>query len=151
LVDHYTKILLPPRDLLEKMRKEVQNPFFVQKNIQYRVEWERAQQREKQREDELAEKERIAYAQIDWHDFVVVETVDYQPGETGNFPAPTTPQDVGARIIAQERIDQGLFQAGDNGQLLAETIIVDESRVDLAPPTENVEEAGTDVAKQNQV
>lgn len=27
-----------------------------------------------------------AYSQIDWHDFVVVEIVDYQPQEQGNFP-----------------------------------------------------------------
>lgn len=25
----------------------------------------------------------VAYAQIDWHDFVVVETVDFQPNEQG--------------------------------------------------------------------
>ena len=33
---------------------------------------------EKNRADEAKEKERVAYAQIDWHSFVVVETVDYQ-------------------------------------------------------------------------
>lgn len=49
----------------------------------------------------------MAYAQIDWHDFVVVETVDYQPFEMGNFPAPTTPEEVGARILIQERIEEG--------------------------------------------
>lgn len=27
----------------------------------------------------------VAYAQIDWHDFVVVETVDFQPNESGKF------------------------------------------------------------------
>lgn len=43
----------------------------------------------------------MAYAQIDWHDFVVVETVDYQPMEVGNFPPPTTPDEVGARILMQ--------------------------------------------------
>jgi len=43
----------------------------------------------------------VAYAQIDWHDFVVVETVDYQPMEVGNFPPPTTPDEVGARILMQ--------------------------------------------------
>ena len=48
----------------------------------------------------------VAYAQIDWHDFVVVETVDFQPGETGNFPPPTTPQEVGARVVQQERFDR---------------------------------------------
>lgn len=25
----------------------------------------------------------VAYASIDWHDFVVVETVDFQPNEIG--------------------------------------------------------------------
>lgn len=27
----------------------------------------------------------VAYAQIDWHDFVVVETVDFQPNESGKL------------------------------------------------------------------
>lgn len=49
----------------------------------------------------------MAYAQIDWHDFVVVETVDYQPHEPGNFPPPTTPDEVGARVLMQERIEDG--------------------------------------------
>lgn len=46
---------------------------------------------------------KVAYAQIDWHDFVVVETVDYQIGEIGNFPPPTTPEEVGARVLMQDR------------------------------------------------
>lgn len=49
----------------------------------------------------------VAYAQIDWHDFVVVEMVDYQQNESGNLPPPTTPDEVGARILAQERYEQG--------------------------------------------
>jgi splicing factor 3A subunit 1 len=133
LVDQYTKVLLPPRDLLDKLRKESANRFGVLKDTQYRVEWQRAAQREKQKEDEIAEKERVAYAQIDWHDFVVVETVEYLPGEMGNFPPPTTPADVGARTLVQERIESGeltgIFDA--NGKLLIgeRAIIEDESRV----------------------
>ena len=49
----------------------------------------------------------MAYAQIDWHDFVVVETVDYQPTETGNLPPPTTPDEVGARMLLQQRYEEG--------------------------------------------
>ena len=49
----------------------------------------------------------VAYTQIDWHDFVVVETVDFQPNEQGNLPPPTTADEVGARVLAQERIDKG--------------------------------------------
>lgn len=49
----------------------------------------------------------MAYAQIDWHDFVVVETVDFQYGEIGHFPPPTTPDQVGVRTLMQERVDNG--------------------------------------------
>ena len=106
LVDQYTKILIPSMDTLDKLRREIAQPFGVLKDVMYRVEWEKAQQRERAKEEEAAERERIAYAQIDWHDFVVVETVDYQANEVGNFPPPTTPQDVGARVVAQERMEK---------------------------------------------
>lgn len=36
-----------------------------------------------------------------------METVDYQQFEIGNFPPPTTPEEVGARILIQERIEEG--------------------------------------------
>lgn len=124
LVEHYSKILVPPKDLIERLKKEIEMPFSVLKDLAYRVEWEKIQQREKAREEELAEKERIAYAQIDWHDFVIVETVDYQPNEIGNFPPPTTPQDVGARVIALERVERG--------DALMTRIIEDEARVELS-------------------
>lgn len=47
------------------------------------MEWAKFQERERKKEEEEREKERVAYAQIDWHDFVVVETVDFQPNEQG--------------------------------------------------------------------
>lgn len=31
------------------------------------------------------ERERLAYAQIDWHDFVVVQTVDFPTNDAGSF------------------------------------------------------------------
>ena len=36
---------------------------------------------------------------------MVVETVDFQHNEPGNFPPPTTPEEVGARLLAQERFE----------------------------------------------
>lgn len=50
------------------------------------MEWAKFQERERKKEEEEKEKERVAYAQIDWHDFVVVETVDFQPNEQGKWP-----------------------------------------------------------------
>lgn len=58
--------------------------FHLPVQVYYRVEWAKFQERERKKEEEEKEKERVAYAQIDWHDFVVVETVDFQPNEQGN-------------------------------------------------------------------
>lgn len=41
---------------------------------------------------------------------MVVETVEFQPFEGGSFPPPTTPQEVGARVLLQDRFLQGQEQ-----------------------------------------
>uniref|UniRef100_A0A672TGP4 Splicing factor 3A subunit 1 n=1 Tax=Sinocyclocheilus grahami TaxID=75366 RepID=A0A672TGP4_SINGR len=106
LVEQYTKVLIPPKGLLLKLKREAENPREVLDQVRYRVEWAKFQERERKKEEEEREKERVAYAQIDWHDFVVVETVDFQPNEHGNFPPPTTPEELGARILIQERYEK---------------------------------------------
>ncbi|XP_061907122.1 splicing factor 3A subunit 1 [Entelurus aequoreus] len=106
LVEQYTKILIPPKGLLAKLKKESENPKDVMDQVRYRVEWAKHQERERRKEEEEREKERVAYAQIDWHDFVVVETVDFQPNEQGHFPPPTNPEELGARILIQERYEK---------------------------------------------
>ena len=64
---------------MTKLKKELEAPIHtsdgVMGNVRYRAEWERQQERQKKKEEEAKEKERVAYASIDWHDFVVVETV----------------------------------------------------------------------------
>ncbi|XP_039960903.1 splicing factor 3A subunit 1 isoform X2 [Bactrocera tryoni] len=108
LLEQYTKILIPPKDLLNKLRIEGSegrsSMNLVLEQVKYRANWQKHQEAQRRREEEKVEKERVAYAQIDWHDFVVVETVDYQPFETGNFPPPTTPEEVGARVLMEERL-----------------------------------------------
>ena len=108
LVEQYTKVLIPPKDLLAKLRSEADNHRVILDAVKQRMEWARHQERERKREEEEHEKERVSYAQIDWHDFVVVETVEYLPSETGNLPPPTTPDEVGARMLQQQRYDEGI-------------------------------------------
>jgi len=114
LVEQYTKILIPPKDLLGKLRKEAESHHAILDQVKYRMEWAKHQERERKREEEEKEKERVSYAQIDWHDFVVVETVDYLPSEVGNLPPPTTPDEVGARMLQQQRYDEGLTDEAEN-------------------------------------
>ncbi|EDV42309.1 uncharacterized protein Dana_GF17916 [Drosophila ananassae] len=108
LLEQYTKVLIPPKDLLGKLRVESapgrSSMNHVLEQVKYRANWQRHQEAQRRREEEKVERERVAYAQIDWHDFVVVETVDYQPFESGNFPPPTNPDEVGARVLMEERL-----------------------------------------------
>lgn len=107
LLKQYTKVLLPSKDVMGRLKDETESKTKILEQVKYRSEWIRYQEQQRAKEEEALERERVAYAQIDWHDFVVVETVDYQPHEPGNFPPPTTPDDVGARVIMQERIEDG--------------------------------------------
>ncbi|CDY52037.1 BnaA08g31500D [Brassica napus] len=66
LVDAYFDVLKPPEDLKEKLRKK---------------------------EDEK-EQERVQMAMIDWHDFVVVESIDFADDEDEELPPPMTLEEV---------------------------------------------------------
>lgn len=106
LLEQYTKILVPGKDLMAKLKRESEDPKVILDQVRYRVEWTKLQEAQKRKEEEEAERERVQYAQIDWHDFVVVETVDYQPNEQGLFPPPTSPDEVGSRVLAQQRMEE---------------------------------------------
>jgi splicing factor 3A subunit 1 len=50
--------LIPPKQLLPKLRKEAENGKLVLDQVKYRVEWAKYQEREKAKEEEAKEKER---------------------------------------------------------------------------------------------
>ncbi|XP_054265031.1 splicing factor 3A subunit 1 isoform X2 [Macrosteles quadrilineatus] len=121
LLEQYTKVLIPPKDMMFRLKDECSSMSAILEQVKYRAEWIKYQEAQRRKEEAALEKERVAYAQIDWHDFVVVETVDYVPGEVGNFPPPTTPDEVGARVLMQERIEEGgeeenEMQIGSDGE-----------------------------------
>jgi len=106
LLEQYTKVLIPPKDLQNKLNFEADNRTHVLEQVQYRVAWLQHQEAARRKQEEALERERVSYAQVDWHNFVVVETVDYQPWEVGNFPPPTNPGEVGARVLIQRRQEE---------------------------------------------
>ncbi|KAL0831793.1 hypothetical protein ABMA28_001330 [Loxostege sticticalis] len=130
LLEQYTKVLLPPKELVNKLGAEVRSGVLEQ--ARSRAAWHSHQARRKAADEARIEKERLAYASIDWHDFVVVETVDYPAGEPGDFPPPTTPLEVGARVLAQERgEDINHAQEDDDTEMQLESESESESESDL--------------------
>ncbi|XP_045767260.1 splicing factor 3A subunit 1 [Maniola jurtina] len=131
LLEQYTKVLLPPKELVSKLSGEIRSGVLEQ--ARSRAAWHSHQARRKAADEARIEKERLAYASIDWHDFVVVETVDYPAGEPGDFPPPTTPLEVGARVLAQER-GEDIVQANeeDDTEMQLESDTESDSDEDLA-------------------
>ena len=84
LADAYSRVLKPPPELDARLRKDEDKSGLLERALQ-RLEWERSQDAAKAKADDEAEKEREAMALIDWHDFQVVETIDFLDEEDDEF------------------------------------------------------------------
>eukprot|EP00029_Vermamoeba_vermiformis_P002759 TRINITY_DN1312_c0_g1_i2.p1 TRINITY_DN1312_c0_g1~~TRINITY_DN1312_c0_g1_i2.p1 ORF type:complete len:484 (+),score=164.67 TRINITY_DN1312_c0_g1_i2:680-2131(+) len=93
LVESYTKVILPPRDMIDKLEMSIADKQTTLDRVMKKVNWERAQL--KSEEDMLAEeeKERSLMAAIDWHEFTLVATIDYEDEPTPAAGASTAADD----------------------------------------------------------
>ena len=103
LIEQYQRVLLHPKNILDSLSRDLYSTDNLFDRVENRFHWNMYQRRQRQGEEEKNERERVAYAQIDWHDFVVVETINFTEEETGFFPPPVTPQTLTARLIAQAK------------------------------------------------
>lgn len=101
----YDKILKPPKELSTRISTEATDRFAVLRTVQYGAEWKKRDQRERDAQQEEMEKDRIAFQSIDWHDFLIVETVEFGPEDTV-LPPPIEMADLGARIIEIENLER---------------------------------------------
>ena len=97
LADAYAKVLRPPKNVDALLQKDEDKSAVLERALQ-RLEWERSQDLAKKAADDEAEKEREAFALIDWHDFTVVETVDFEDEEDDDLPEPMTLRDIVAQL-----------------------------------------------------
>ena len=111
LVDQYTLLLQSASADGEKTKKarmleleqNANDKFNILGRAKQRAEWVRFQEEQKQKKEEEAEKEKLEYAQIDWHDFVVVETVLFEDAdEQADLPPPTSLNDLQSASLEQK-------------------------------------------------
>ncbi|KAI3728671.1 hypothetical protein L6452_17312 [Arctium lappa] len=94
LADAYSKVLMPPKGLTDKLKKSVTDMTTVLERCLHRLEWERSQEQARQKAEDEIEQERLLMSMIDWHDFVVVETIDFADDEDEDLPPPMTLEEV---------------------------------------------------------
>lgn len=111
LVDQYTELLQvnnadgidAEKKRLVELEKNVKNKYHVLGRAKQRAEWLKFQEDQKQKKEEEKEKEKIEYAQIDWHDFVVVETVVFtETDDQAELPPPTSLNDLQTASLEQK-------------------------------------------------
>lgn len=110
LVDQYTILLQtgPEGQKAEQARIQalqatVQDRFRVLNLAKKRAEYVKFQDTQKQKKEQIQEAERVAYAQIDWHDFVIVETVLFtEQDDHTELPPPTTLNDLQSASLEQK-------------------------------------------------
>lgn len=65
LLEQYTKILIPPKDLMARLKTESsggrESANTILEQIKYRANWQRHQEAQKKREEEKVERERGTY------------------------------------------------------------------------------------------
>jgi hypothetical protein len=59
-----------------------------------RLEWERVQEKEAKAKAAKEDAEREAMMSVDWHEFAVVETIEFYDDEVDDLPAPMTLKEV---------------------------------------------------------
>lgn len=113
LIDQYSMLLRAggidgeggrvQQERITELQRNVDDKFHILTRAKQRAEWLQYQEDEKQKKEEDDEKERLYYAQIDWHDFVVVETVVFTDADDqANLPSPTSLNDLQYASLEQK-------------------------------------------------
>merc|ERR1712151_1354881 len=77
--------LMPNKDEVEKLKKCVSDNREVLDKASSRFAWDEQEEAQRENREEEEKEEREQMQQIDWHDFVVVETIEFT-AEDNNIP-----------------------------------------------------------------
>ncbi|KAI9097167.1 Pre-mRNA splicing factor PRP21 like protein-domain-containing protein [Phlyctochytrium arcticum] len=144
LVEQYTKVMMPPSNLHSRLRENAFDKFAILGRIHKRVEYYQYQEEEKKKAEEEADHERVAYASIDWHDFVIVDTVEFvESDERMDLPPPMQLGALENMTISQKKaalmfsVEQPVPQTADIEEMdmeMEEDMDMEDSSNSAAPP-----------------
>ncbi|OZJ05568.1 hypothetical protein BZG36_01717 [Bifiguratus adelaidae] len=132
LVKQYTYVLMAPKELTEALKRNSEDKYHILDKVKERAEFVAWQEAEKQKQEDEAEKEREAYASIDWHDFIVVDTVEFtEADESTELPPPMSLIELQNMSLEQKRMsgmpDQLPAEAGEeDNEMDIEEVDMDE-------------------------
>ncbi|EIW85252.1 hypothetical protein CONPUDRAFT_117951 [Coniophora puteana RWD-64-598 SS2] len=107
LVEQYTKVLYPSKDLLDDVKERTRNDakWKILEHSRQHARWERLKrEKDKKRQDDQ-EAEKRAFAEIDWHDYAIVQTIEFTAADSNSeLPPPMTVLEMENMTLAQKRM-----------------------------------------------
>ncbi|KAI9922759.1 hypothetical protein PsorP6_001214 [Peronosclerospora sorghi] len=102
LVESYSLVLAKQEAQMKRIEQGVDRMQVLDRCV-HRMEWQRSEQERKDKEAAESDAERRALAQVDWHDFVVVETISFDDDD--DLGASGTSGDKEAKASDDEDMD----------------------------------------------
>ncbi|KAM5539086.1 hypothetical protein V8D89_007309 [Ganoderma adspersum] len=107
LVEQYSRVLLPSKEILAQL-KERTHDGARWKDLEVaskRARWEQVKREQDKKREDDKEAERVAFAEIDWHDYAIVQTIEFTAADaTSELPPPMSVQEVENMTLAQKRM-----------------------------------------------
>ncbi|KAJ3025932.1 UNVERIFIED_CONTAM: splicing factor 3a, subunit 1 [Siphonaria sp. JEL0065] len=125
-VAQYTKVLMPIKSQLQQLHDYVASKQPLLKIAEQRAEQRALARKLKQERDLEAEAEKRAFAEVDWHDFVVVDTIEFLEGDEDGVGT-----DFALPISVQELASLSLV---DKSRLLGSNIVSTAAAASTLPP-----------------
>lgn len=105
LVEQYIKILRPNEDTKTRLKHQAESKQYLLEQVKYSTSWQKQKQRIQKKQEEAEKAEQVAYQQIDWHDFVIVETLDFTAQDI-DLPTPIQRADLASRLIEEHKYER---------------------------------------------
>jgi len=107
MVEQYSQVFYPPADVLEKLEslKTLEGRAQFLSDALARGRWEAFQKEKESTREKEREAEAKAFAEIDWHDFAIVQTIEFTLADAqSELPFPMTVADVESMTLSQKRM-----------------------------------------------
>lgn len=117
-VEMYIKIMAPPAELLEELDlgEGDERKWDVLDRARKRGEWERIKREREQQRKEEKEREAKAFAEIDWQDFAVVQTIEFTSADADpsaiELPPPTSVRAMQMLTLTEKRMAAMIDEEG---------------------------------------
>lgn len=108
MVESYQKVISPVPGQIETLIKESSDPrqrWTTLEEARNRSEWEKSRRKREDAKQKEKDEELDAFGQIDWQDFVLVETIEFTQNDMElNLPPPSSVEELRNRSMGEKRM-----------------------------------------------